>query len=603
MGGGPSESAPTSQSQEFNWVDESAQPGVSYRYTITPFQVYFSNDGIKVWEHPDDETTRTSTIIGDPSQHRAHRVRIHGDMTMVRHRLSLAGEPATPTNLRLSESQPGEYSNGVVLTWNAAANASSYTVYVYDPAAPLYDPEPPHSKRRNPTVPGITETTWTDTDVTFGRKYTYRVEAVNDLARSPGRAVASIETEGRPRVSPNKVGSFSAEATRTSPTQASVTLSWQTPPDFHSPNFTPITTCTDSSDPDTCVTTDPGYLIEYRLDIPDRIEPEEEWKQLTDALFSITDTSYVHEIALEEWKMTSTAPKEYVPTAEKELLNLDDTDTANDWILPFGITYEYRIRAVEARKGAKSLPTLSAKTRIPNQDGLPPLVRIFRHKSVYETIPAVVDEEACFDEYANAFDYVEGVKYDALPGYEQEYADCLAGLDPDYLLTDAAPPLLERPDNLHLLPLVLYHSVAIFQKRPDADGNMPTGYRILVAHNTTRFHERAAVRHYDPIAGGTIYSGFSRTVVFPYDSGGFDASDQRIKGVKIPAPSPAGPGETQFVVIQAYDDDGVGKGDGWRMREIGILAWTESGASSGTTTDFLGHAADATSTTLSADGG
>lgn len=161
-------------SEEFQWVDESAQPGMSYRYTIWPFQEFFSDDGVTVWEHPDRDT-KTSTIIGDPSKHRPYRVRIHGDMTTVHHRIDLAGEPATPTNLRLSESQPGEDSNGVVLIWDAAANATTYNIYIYDPEAPLYDKEPPHSKRRNRIVSGIKVTTWTDTNVTQGRKYTYRV--------------------------------------------------------------------------------------------------------------------------------------------------------------------------------------------------------------------------------------------------------------------------------------------------------------------------------------------------------------------------------------------------------------------------------------------
>ena len=588
-------------SQEFNWVDESAQPGVSYRYTITPFQVYFSDDGVTVWEAGGAGEVNTQHIIGDPSQHREHRVRIHGDMTMVKHRLPLAGEPATPTNLRLSESQPGEYSNGVVLTWDAAANASSYNIYVYDPEGPLYDKEPPHSKGRDRTVSGITETTWTDTSVTFGRKYTYRVEAVNDLAHSPGRAVASIETEGRPRVSPNKVGSFSAEATRTSATEASVTLSWQTPPDFNSTYFTTNTTCTDYSDPDTCVTTNPGYLIEYRLDIPDRIEPEDEWKPLSTGLVSITDTSISHDIALEEWRMTSTAPKEYVPTAEKVLLRLNDTDTANDWILPFGITYEYRIRAVDAR-GNMSLPELSGKTRIPNQEGLPPRVLIFRHKSVYETVPALVNVLACYVEYtvSGTIEYDEDGKIVsvAIPGYEQVFEDCLAGLEPEFVITAARGPLLERPESLHRMPLVLYYSNAIFQKRPDAEGNPPDGYRVLVAHNTTRFHERAAVRSYVLLDSALIFG----STVFPYDSGGFDEDYQRIRGVRIPLPYPVTQDEMRFVAVQAYDDDGVGKGDGWHVREIGVLASTEPG---GFITDrvYLPQPAGATFVTRTAGGG
>ena len=71
-------------------------------------------------------------------------------------------------------------------------------------------------------------------------------------------------------------------------------------------------------------------------------------------------------------------PVEYVPTADKGTLRLNDTendtDTTNDLILPFGITYEYRVRAVNGTN--KGLPADKEGVRIPNQDGLPPVVII-----------------------------------------------------------------------------------------------------------------------------------------------------------------------------------------------------------------------------------
>lgn len=393
--------------------------------------------------------------------------------------------------------------------------------------------------------------------------------------------MASIETLGDGEV-PNKVGFFSAEASRASTTSASITLSWQAPPDFNSTNFP------EEEDEDGNVTASAGYLIEYRLDIPDRIEPEDEWKKLTTDFVSITATSAVHTIALEEWKMTSTAPKEYVPTAQKTLLRLHNTETADDWILPFGITYEYRIRAVST-DGNMSLPALSGKTRIPNQEGLPPRVLIYRHNSVYETVLPVVDEAACYDDYG---------PYGGFAADEPEYSDCLAGLDDDYVVAYGRPPLFERPDGLFLMPLVVYKNALIFRKRRDGDGNMPTGYRILVASDTTRFHERGAVRHYEPIGSD---SNFGNSV-FPYDSGGFDENDQRIKGVTLIGLLSDDLNETQFVAVQAYDGDGVGKGDGWRVREVGAVAYSEPG-SIARDNIYLGHAAEATAVTENAGGG
>ena len=140
-----------------------------------------------------------------------------------------------------------------------------------------------------------------------------------------------------------------------------------------------------------------------------------------------TATTDTHSIVLEAWYLRggTTPPVEYVPSTDKEVLNLDDADDDNDLILPFGIRYKYRIRAVDVL-GREGLP-VETEALLPMQDGLPPTVLIFPHLSAYDPLPLegtqVIDEEACRQDYGPEF-----------------LAECLAGEDSDYVRTSGPQP-------------------------------------------------------------------------------------------------------------------------------------------------------------------
>ena len=305
------------------------------------------------------------------------------------------------------------------------------------------------------THPGITTTTWEDPDAEAGVHYTYRVAAFNELGRSPDDAKVEIDTVGNNV--PNKVRDFQAVPTRTDATSAYVTLSWTAPRDF-------------------AIHTGATYLIEYALDIPDKIEWEEDWKTLSAAVAG-TATTDTHSIVLEAWYLGggTTPPVEYVPSTDKEVLNLDDADDDNDLILPCGIRYKYRIRAVDVL-GREGLP-VETEALLPMQDGLPPTVLIFPHLSGYDPLPLegtqVIDEEACRQDYGPEF-----------------LAECLAGEDSDYVRTSGPQPP-QRPLPNPSAQIERFRGCAAWEQQADANGNNPTGYRILI--HSRGFYERSAV--------------------------------------------------------------------------------------------------------------
>ena len=174
-----------------------------------------------------------------------------------------------------------------------------------------------------------------------------------------------------------------------------------------------------------------------------------------------TATTDIHSIVLEAWYLRggATPPVEYVPSTDKEVLNLDDNDNDNDLILPFGIRYKYRIRAVDVL-GREGLP-VETEALLPMQDGLPPTVLIFPHLSDYDPLPVegtqVIDEEACRQDYGPEF-----------------LAECLAGEDSDYVRTSGPQP------SLRLLPnpsaqIELFRGCAAWEQQADADGKKPHG--------------------------------------------------------------------------------------------------------------------------------
>jgi len=119
------------------------------------------------------------------------------------------------------------------------------------------------------------------------------------------------------------------------------------------------------------------YLIEYRLDVPERAEWEDDWVTVS-ASVAKDDIAYSHTVSLEKYypRGGTTPPFEWVPTAFKGLLALNDSDAGNDVILPFGIKVEYRVRAVNGTP--KGRPA-RAGVRVPNPGGVPGVVTVHYH--------------------------------------------------------------------------------------------------------------------------------------------------------------------------------------------------------------------------------
>ena len=547
--------------QSWTWTDETAQSGVSYLYTIKPYHEFYSGNGRTVWSGVVEDV-----IAGDIAQP-AHRVRIYGRSSNVSHRMPHPGAPGTPANLTASQPNSGTCTGSCVrLTWDAAPNAAKYVVFRVGQRTRetwvdngLTYPQ----QRFHPADPDLTVPEWEDTSAEPGVNYGYRVAAFNaDGLRSATDAVIGFETPGGTTV-PNRVRDLSATATRSSPTSASVVLNWTAPVGQSS------------------VT---GYEVQYRLDIPEKGEWDDDWKTLrTEAANAVSST---HTIALEkyysrrnfyptgaptfsgtvaqgqtltadtsgisdpdgltnpnfsyQWFLngapvsgeTSSAfgpltdiqaqgnialrvsftddkgrreslvsgasprvdPFEYVPTADKSTLRLNDTDTENDLILPFGITYEYRVRAVNGTN--KGLPADKEGIRIPNQDGLPPVVII------------EFFSQGCF----------------------------------------------------------------MWKHVTDAAGNDPAGYRVLVASATRRFHQAEVVTDYlQHFTGEVIPENAGICGVSGYSGDEWQGSDtgQRLPGDEL----------TWWVAVQAYDSDGIGKGDGTGGRRshgsAEIMKWVD----------------------------
>ena len=207
-----------------------------------------------------------------------------------------------------------------------------------------------------------------DTDTAYffvlkrtGGTKTIELAYTTSLSEDPGRTTGWAIADSRYRYDSSGSGTWSSanqvhliEVIQI-PSEAEVTLSWTAPN-----NMSDVTGA--------------KYEVQYRLDIPEKGEWDDDWKTL-DSNVAATATSDTHTIALEKYypQGGTTEPFELVPTNDKSTLKLNDTDAENDLILPFGINYEYRVRGV---KGAnKGLPD-DTTVRIPNQDGLQSVVII-----------------------------------------------------------------------------------------------------------------------------------------------------------------------------------------------------------------------------------
>ena len=530
--------------ESWTWTDETAQSGVSYLYTIKPYHEFYSTNGTSVWTG--NIVPIVSSVLAAP----ADRLRVHGRASNVSHRMPHPDAPGTPPNLTASQPNSGTCTGSCVrLTWNPAPNATKYVVFRTGQRTreTWVDYGLTYPQRFTPA--DLTATEWEDTSAEPGVRYTYRVAAFNeDGLRNATDAAIAFETPGGTTV-PNKVPNLTADATRTSATSAAVTLEWTAPEGISSvPNA--------------------KYLIEYRLNIPQRAEWEEDWKTVAGNV-SATATSYSHTIALEkyysrgnryptgaptisgtvaqgetltantsgisdpdgltspgfsyQWLLNGTPvsgetgstfgpladrhvqgnialrvsftddkgkreslvsgastkvdPFEYVPTADKRTLRLHDSDAENDLILPFGINYEYRVRAVKGTN--KGLPA-DATVRIPNQDGLQSVV---------------------------------------------------------------------------IIEFVELGSCAMWEHVTDADGNDPTGYRVLFASSARRFHQASVVRDYLSHVTEAPSPGENPHCV----TGGY--SWEEWQGYNTPLRIPDTE-VTYWLVVQAYDDNGIAKGDG-----------------------------------------
>ena len=608
--------------QSWTWTDETAQRGVSYLYTIKPYHEFYSTNGTTVWngilddvvsgEEP--EPAHRVRIYGRSSNvsHRRPHPGEPGTPTNLR-----ASQPdigtCTDDCVRLDWDAAPNATKYVVFRVGQRTRESWVDNGLTYPQQRFY-----------PADPDLTDTYWEDTSAEEGVNYGYRVSAFNaDGLRSAADAVVGFETSGGTAV-PNRVRGLSAEAVlkdrvkntaqtvggdaslntstrerfaqrfKTGGTSGKVGLRWiavkfgeiqdvSTAPDVLEatvnavsvsvPGTTVVCTLTDpaayvseavntyyASDCDldantgyffvlkrtggtktielaytTSLSQDSGhtagwaiadsryrydssgsgtwssasqvhlievihtpmeaevtlswtapnnmpdvtgaeYEVQYRLDIPEKAEWDYDWETL---ICSVpTATSCTHTVELEKYypQGGTTPPFELVPTADKSTLKLNDTDEDNDLILPFGINYEYRVRGV---KGAnKGLPA-DTTVRIPNQDGLPPVVII-----------------------------------------ELIRTGC-----------------------------VLWRHVT------DAAGNDPDGYRVLVASSTRRFHQEKVVTDYLPHHVDDLIqenSGLCNRTGYSGDEGwqGSDAL-QRLPGPEF----------TWWFAVQAYNSDGIAKGD------------------------------------------
>ena len=495
-------SAGTVEPIAWSFVDETAEAGVSYSYWIKPYEEFFSEDGVNRWNG--DVTEIAAGDILEPNQ----RVRDYGKHDIVRIRLPLDGEPGSPTNLKASQPNSGGCTgNCVRLTWAAAENATYYKVLGAD-----------GSVKHAPRI-DAPDTTWDHEDAEGGRTYHYYVVAFKEYTDSEGntrtlRAAEDalvVDDAGDPSPYPvedpsvpKQVTDFDFIADRISAENAPVFLTWTAPNDFD-----PIMTN--------------KYVIQYRLDVPGHSEWDDDWEPLTEVLANAKlniDEKYQHTdgLVLEAWNLDgdTSNPVEWVPTRDKGTLNLHNSDTSDDWILPFGITYEYRIRAVTPMKKG---PWTIISARIPNLSSVPERVTIFPHLRAY-------------------------APYTHIPRPVKRY--------------------------IEMMPTMV-SSCLQFANVTDEDGNPPLGYRLLITWDgSQKWHHSNSVVHHRTYSEANHGScGFSE------DRGGLEDAPFFFFLSYLTCSSC----EYVWITVQPYDVDGVGKGDGWGRGEVGFYHNVESAGS------------------------
>ena len=131
---------------------------------------------------------------------------------------------------------------------------------------------------------------------------------------------------------------------------------------------------------------------------------------------------------------------------------------------------------------------------------------------------------------------------------------------------DGLPPVVIIAEYVRLSDCLVWEHVT------DADGNEPDGYRVLFASAKRPFHQAKVVRDYLPYS-----TEVPTTEGVPYCDAGYSTQEwqgypvgQRIPGMEL----------NYWIAVQAYDSDGIGKGDGTGGRRSDgsaeIMKWVDA---------------------------
>ena len=264
-------------------------------------------------------------------------------------RIPQAGEPGSPSNLRLSQqADPTE----VRLNWTAGSDATGYKIY-RSISWHWSDVTLEYELHYGVELQAGNVTTYTDGDavslylgtthdndnnpdtrriiagVLPGFTYRYVVEAVNASGTSERTAQATIliPTAGKP----NAVRNFEhGTIRRGNGATTNIRLSWDAPQGFTTNSFGGTA----------------GYFIERALDLAEHTERGLDWVNL--ATVSIGTHTYTDRAAV---------------------------DAANaDRIMPFGTTWRYRIRAVSGLDATKQSDNSYVDAAIPMPSGVPGVI-------------------------------------------------------------------------------------------------------------------------------------------------------------------------------------------------------------------------------------
>ena len=469
------------------WEDTSAEPGVSYGYRVAAFNedgLRSAADAVVGFETPGGTTVpnRVPSLTAEATL--KDRVKNTGQ--------TVAGDDSLNTDTRERFAQrfkTGGTSGKVRLRWvaikfdeiedvSAAADVLEATVNTVSGSVPGTTEVCTLTGPAAYVSEGVNTYHASSCDLDANTAYFFVLKRTGGTAtieldytaifdQDPGSTAGWGIADSRYRYDTSGSGTWSAVMDQVhlievihAPSEAEVTLNWTAPMGLNS-------------------VTGAQYEIQYRLDIPEKGEWDDDWKTLSSSV-AASVTSYTYTVALEKYypRGGTTPPVEYVPTADKRTLRLHDSDTENDLILPFGITYEYRVRGV---KGAKKGLPADTSVRIPNQDGLQSVVIIeFVHKG-----------------------------------------SCV---------------MWKHTTNVH--------------------GNAPDGYRILYASATRRFHQAKVVNDYVSYVdappspegvGHCVAPGHLRA-----DWQGWEPQTHASPSTDL----------TYWIAVQAYDGDGIAKGDG-----------------------------------------